>query len=112
MKTKTIEEECCEFFSEIKGAPFILLPIDDAADLIANPPDTKNPCVKEYSGYIELLIYSNGNGYPIEYDRMDTPAKVLGWIHHLCGKTNVTKQHILEFIQAAKKLGVDVNFNA
>ena len=68
--------------------------------------------VRRENGYIELLIYPNGNGYPIEHSRMNTPQKVLGWVYHLTKKLNVTKEHLRGFIEAAKELGVDVDFHA
>lgn len=67
--------------------------------------------VKRKSAYVSLLIY-NGAGYPIEYDRMNTPEKLLGWIHHLCGKGSVTTDHIEALIDVAKDIGVNIDFHA
>jgi len=75
-------------------------------------PVRSSELVRRENGYIELLIYPNGNGYPIEHSRMNTPQKVLGWIYHLTKKLNVTKEHLRGFIEAAKELGVDVDFHA
>ena len=66
--------------------------------------------VRHKDGYIELLIYPNGHGYPIEHARMNTPKKVLWWVYHLVKKKNVTKEHLRAFIDAARELGVDVDF--
>lgn len=62
--------------------------------------------------YLDLHIYPNGLGYPIEYKRMNTPEKLLGWIYHLLKKEAVTKNHIRAFIEAAKRRGVTINFDA
>lgn len=70
------------------------------------------PLLKKHSDHLDLLIYPNGNGYGIEYERMDTPEKVLGWVYHLCQKNNVTKDHLRKFIEAAKDNGVKVGFHA
>jgi hypothetical protein len=62
--------------------------------------------------YLDLHIYPNGLGYLIEYKRMDTPEKLLGWIYHLLKKETVTKEHIRAFIEAANRRGVTINFDA
>ena len=86
-----------------------LPPIESIADLKKH----KRPkLVREHSDYIGLLIYHGGNEYPIEHYRMDTAEKVLWWIHHLCGKSNVTTEHIAQFIESSKKLGVSTEFHA
>ncbi len=62
-------------------------------------------------GVVWIKIYENGNKYPIETRRMDTPEKVLGWIHHLAKKGNVTTEHIRAFIETAKDIGVKIDFH-
>ncbi len=56
-------------------------------------------CLRHKGQYLELLIYGNGNGYAIEYSRINSPEKLLGWIVHLCGKGMVTREHIWALIQ-------------
>jgi hypothetical protein len=46
--------------------------------------------------------------YEIEYDRMDSPAKVLGWIRQLADKKWVTCEHIAELIATAEYNGVEI----
>ena len=81
------------------------------SEILANPPPPESDFIRHENGYIDLLIYGNGNGYPIEHSRMNTPEKVLGWIHHLTSKQNVTRRHIRAFIKAAQTLGVNVDFH-
>lgn len=76
------------------------------------PPGQERFSVRRADGYVELLIYPHGNGYPIEHSRMNTPQKVLGWVYHLTKKNNVTKEHLRRFIEVAKDLGVDVDLHA
>jgi uncharacterized heparinase superfamily protein len=40
-----------------------------------------------------------GYDYTIEWKRIDTPAKVLHWIHHLSAKNWFTEQRLREFIE-------------
>lgn len=68
--------------------------------------------VRRGKHHVELMIYQNGNSYPIDYDRMNTPEKVLGWIYHLCGKTSVTKEHLRAFVAVAKDIGVRVDHSS
>ena len=50
-----------------------------------------------------IICITNEYGwdYDIELDRIDTPSKILSWVHHLCGKTWITPSVIEEFIQVA-----------
>ena len=67
--------------------------------------------IRHHGHYIELL-HSNGYGYPIEHERMNSGPKVLGWIHHLCGKNWITREHLRAFVLASESLGVKVNMNS
>ena len=101
-----------------------LPPIEDATTLLqklekarvspegAKGTPRKAKLITKRKKHIELHIYSNSNTYPIELDRMDTPEKILGWIHHLTEKGNVTTAHIRAFIDVAKEMGVKIDFNA
>lgn len=46
--------------------------------------------------------------YEIEYDLMDTPGKVFGWIRQLADKKWVTIEHIAELISTAEYNGVEI----
>jgi hypothetical protein len=66
----------------------------------------------KYDSHLELLIYPHmDEGYPIEHHRINTPAKVLGWILHLYKKRTVSKEHLVALILAAKEFGVVVDYN-
>jgi hypothetical protein len=39
-----------------------------------------------------------GEDVVIEWERMDTPYKLLEWVEHLCGKTGCTPERIAELI--------------
>lgn len=80
--------------------------------VLLSPASESPPLVKEHDTYLDLLIYANGCGYPIEYLRMNTATKVLGWVHHLTTKQMVTREHIRQFIEVAEKRGVKINHNA
>ena len=43
---------------------------------------------------------------------LNTPEKLFGWIYHLTKNGNVTKEHLRAFIEAAKDIGVNVDFHA
>lgn len=74
--------------------------------------DFSKKFINKKKKHIELMIYGSDHGYCIEYNRMDTPQKVLGWIFHLSKKANVKTDHIRFFIEAARDIGVDVDFHA
>ena len=40
--------------------------------------------IRSTKGY--LILTWGGYEYDIEWDRIDSPGKLLGWIHHLCEK--------------------------
>lgn len=84
----------------------------DASDLAAERP---KPLVVAHKRdkYFDLLIYPNGGAYPIEFSRINNSKKLLGWIHHLCGKCNVTTEHIEQLIDAVREnLGVAVDMHS
>ena len=63
--------------------------------------------------WVDVPVSSYGYcGYVIEYKRMDSPEKLLGWIHHLCEKCNLTTEHIWQLIEIAKDRGVKIDFNS
>jgi len=45
-----------------------------------------------------------GHQYRIDYDRIDTPEKILEWVAHLSGKMWVTRDMIFHLIDEASKL--------
>jgi hypothetical protein len=47
---------------------------------------------------IELPAYPGGNPYKIEWARLDTPLKVMCWIHHLAGKPWMSPQILKDLI--------------
>ena len=50
-----------------------------------------------------------GHQYWIEFDRIDTPGKILKWVAHLSGKTWVTREMIFHLIdEASKRIGYEV----
>jgi hypothetical protein len=66
----------------------------------------------KYDSHLELLIYPHmDEGYRIEHHRINTPAKVLGWILHLYENRTVSKEHLVALILAAKEFGVVVDYN-
>ena len=68
--------------------------------------------VRRERNYVALIISPNGAGYPIEYKRMNTPEKLIGWIYHLTKKSNVTREHLKSLIEVAKDIGVEIDFHA
>ena len=68
--------------------------------------------VRRERNYVVLIISTNGEGYPIEYKRMNTPEKLIGWIYHLTKKGNVTREHLKSLIEVAKDIGVEIDFHA
>ncbi len=79
----------------------------DAVSLMELKLREKN-LVKKLKYHIELKM-RNGQAYPIEYYRMDTPEQVLGWINHLCSKSWVTPDHIRQLIRTAEDRGTVVH---
>ena len=74
--------------------------------------DTAKPALlRRGRKHLDLFIYPNGNPYPIEYSRMDTPEKVLAWVYHLLKKRRVTKEHLRAFLEVARERGVNVNLH-
>jgi hypothetical protein len=55
-----------------------------------------------------LLIPGSKAEYEIEYDRMNTPRKVLGWVRQLSDKKWVTRDHIRVLIEMAQYNGVEI----
>lgn len=62
--------------------------------------------------HVELFIYDNKTSYDIPYRRMDTPEKLLGWLHHLAEKDAFTNDHMRALINVACAGGVPVDFDA
>ena len=50
-----------------------------------------------------LLVIKEGvpSNYRVDFERCDTPAKVLDWVYHLAHKQWVTKELLIELIDAA-----------
>jgi hypothetical protein len=46
--------------------------------------------------------------YEIEYDRMATPERVLGWVRQLSDKNWVTREHIAILVRTAEDIGVKI----
>lgn len=68
--------------------------------------------VEEHSTFVRLLEEPGApksHSYDIEHERMDSAAKVLAWVHHLCSKDWVTNQHIQEFLDVAERRGVKID---
>jgi hypothetical protein len=63
------------------------------------------------NGAFDLLIPGGGT-YSIQHSRIDTPEKLIGWIHQLAEKQWVTMDHIYELIEAARERGVEPDFSA
>lgn len=59
--------------------------------------------------HLDVFFSSGGESYQIGKDQLNTPSKVLGWIFHFCGKSQITREHIRALIVAAEKLGVKVD---
>lgn len=64
----------------------------DAADWLDEPDEPTAPLAIAEAGGVGLAAYpyQNGKGfnyYWIEWPRLNTPSKVLAWVHHLSGKT-------------------------
>lgn len=54
-----------------------------------------------------------GGPYPIEFNRCDTPVKILEWVRHLCKKQWVTREHIAYFVsQATSHHNININVDA
>lgn len=68
--------------------------------------------VVDQGHYIDLLIYHGRNGYPIDIDRIDTPQKLLGWVHHLGQKLNVSTHHLVALVEWFHNRFGGVNFDA
>lgn len=66
--------------------------------------------VERKRGYINVRFRPSSNEYGIENHRINTPEKLLGWIHHLCGKGQVTTEHIRQLIDVAHKNGVNIDY--
>lgn len=79
-----------------------------------NPPDHPVVAIEnDDDECVDLVVDQKGRlGYPIEYDRMDEPEKLLGWIHHLCSKGWITSEHIRQLIKVAEKHGVSIDYHA
>jgi hypothetical protein len=77
------------------------------------PEKNDKPLVKVTRKCIELYGIRGGkNAYYIEKERMDTPAKFLGWLFHLGGKGGFTGDHLKELIKAAEKTGIVIDYHA
>lgn len=50
--------------------------------------------------------------YEIEFSRINSAPKLLGWIHHLCGKGWITPEHINEMIEYLESTGVPINHHS
>lgn len=50
--------------------------------------------------------------YPIEYRRVDTAEKALGWIHHLCKKSWATPHHFFLLATVAAEQGAQIDHDA
>ena len=57
---------------------------------------------------LEIKANQSGYIYDIEYSRIDSPEKLIGWISHLCRKSWFSKDHILQIIRSSKRLGVNI----
>ncbi|MEK7236340.1 MAG: hypothetical protein AAB242_06955 [Nitrospirota bacterium] len=50
-----------------------------------------------------LLPWCTGRSYPIDWDRLDTKEKPLGWVHHLAYKQwmdTAKLKYFIEFVHA------------
>jgi hypothetical protein len=50
-----------------------------------------------------VTIKFGGHDYDIELSRIKNQAELLGWVHHLCGKTWMNGHRIILFIDAINK---------
>ena len=57
--------------------------------------------VRNEDGHI--LLTGGGYDYEIDKGRIDTNARLISWIHHLCGKTWVDRNTIRRLIEVAER---------
>ena len=50
-----------------------------------------------------FIVFNVDYEYNINLSRCDTPAKILGWVQHLCEKTWITRELIERFISLATR---------
>lgn len=90
-------EETAYSDEQIEGYTFKLMRHDpESNEAFHQWTDVMERCVVIRGSYLHVLFDYD---YPIELSRIKTPKDLLGWVHHLCGKTWMDTAKIRVFVE-------------